>query len=162
MHASQRSRGSTPRWTADAIALQRKLPWVSSAPLGAPDVPDVKRMARGESAGAGAKPGATGIGPDGREVLSAYFRVPKVGWTVFVELPAAEALGPVWSALYKTLALLALGVVLAGAAGTLLARRMVVPITELQAGARIFGEGDLTQRIPVRTGGACIYRFEKA
>ena len=116
------------------------------------DLSNLPQVAAAIAAGAGAKPGATGIGSDGREVLSAYSKVPKLGWTVFVELPAAEALGPVWSALYQTLALLALGVVLAGAAGTLLARRMVVPITELQVGARKFGEGDLTQRIPVRTG----------
>jgi signal transduction histidine kinase len=101
-------------------------------------------------------------GPDGRDVLSAFARVPKVGWSVFVELPAAEALGPVWKALYQTLALLALGVVLAGGAGALLARRMVVPIRDLQAGAQRLGEGDLTQRIPVRTGdeiGALAQRF---
>jgi signal transduction histidine kinase len=101
-------------------------------------------------------------GPDGRDVLSAHAVVPKVGWSVFVELPAAEALGPVWAALYQTLALLALGVVLAGGAGTLLARRMVVPIRDLQAGAQRLGEGDLTQRIPVRSGdeiGALARRF---
>jgi signal transduction histidine kinase/DNA-binding response OmpR family regulator len=87
---------------------------------------------------------------DGREVLSAYSKIPKVGWRVFVELPTTETMEPVWSAIYQTLALLALGVILAGAAGMLLARRMVVPITELQAGAHKFGEGDFTQRIEIR------------
>jgi signal transduction histidine kinase len=114
------------------------------------------------TAGADAPDATNGIGPDGRQVISAHAKIPKVGWNVFVELPAAEALGPVWSALYQTLALLALGVVLAGLAGTLLARRMTVPITELAAGARKLGEGDLAQRIPVRTGdeiGALAQRF---
>ena len=113
-------------------------------------------------ASAGAKQVADGTGPDGRTVLSAHAKIPKVGWNVFVELPSREALGPVWAALYQTAALLALGVVLAGAAGMLLARRMLVPIAELQAGARRLGEGDLTQRIQVRTGdeiGALAARF---
>jgi GAF domain-containing protein/CheY-like chemotaxis protein/HAMP domain-containing protein len=103
-----------------------------------------------------------GTGLDGREVLSAYAKVGKVGWNVFVELPAAEALEKVWAALYQTLALLAVSAVLAGVGGTLLARRMTVPITALQAGAKKFGEGDLTQRIEVRTGdeiGALAERF---
>lgn len=101
-------------------------------------------------------------GPDGREVLSARARVSNVGWIVFVELPTAEAISPVWTALYRTLALLALGMVLASVAGTLLARRMVVPIRDLQAGAQSLGEGDLTQRIPIRTGdeiGSLAQRF---
>ncbi len=126
------------------------------------DLSNLPQVARALNAGAGAAPGASGVGSDGRAVLTAYANVPKVGWSVFVELPAAEAMGPVWSAIYQTLALLALGVVLAGAAGTLLARRMVVPITELQAGADKFGEGDLTQRIAIRSGdeiGALASRF---
>ena len=113
-------------------------------------------------ASAGAKQVADGTGPDGRAVLSAFAKIPKVGWNVFVELPSREALGPVWAAFYQTFALLALGVVLAGGAGVLLARRLLVPIAELQAGARRLGEGDLTQRIQVRTGdeiGALAARF---
>ncbi|NNE23364.1 MAG: GAF domain-containing protein [Rhizobiales bacterium] len=120
------------------------------------------QVAAALDASLGAQPSVKGIGVDGQEVLSAYANVPKVGWNVFVELPAAEAMGPVWAAIYQTLGLLALGVILAGGAGTLLARRMVVPITELQAGAQKFGEGDLTQRIAVRSGdeiGALASRF---
>ena len=126
------------------------------------DLSALPQVAAARSVGAGAPTVADGLGSDGRSVLSANAKVPKVGWNVFVELPAAEALGPVWSALYQTLALLALGVALAGAAGTLLARRMVVPITELQAGAQKLGEGDLASRIPVRSGdeiGALAQRF---
>ena len=126
------------------------------------DLSNLPQVAAALDASSGAAPETSGVGSDGREVLSAFSNVPKVGWSVFVELPAAEAMEPVWSAIYQTLALLALGVVLAGAAGTLLARRMVVPITELQAGARKFGEGDLTQRIAIRSGdeiGALASRF---
>jgi len=114
------------------------------------------------ASGADAAAATSGLSADGRQVISAHARIPKVGWTVFVEMPLTEALGPVWSAFYQTLALLGLGVVLAGLAGTLLARRMTVPIRELAAGARKLGEGDLAQRIPVRTGdeiGALARRF---
>ena len=126
---------------------------------------DLKNLPQVAAARADAANGATavdGIDQDGRGVLSANAKVPKVGWNVFVELPAAEALGPVWSAFYQTLGLLALGVALAGLAGTLLAQRMVVPITELQAGAQKLGEGDLASRIPVRSSdeiGALAARF---
>ncbi len=126
------------------------------------DLTSLPQVAAARKADATAAPVDAGIGPDGNSVLSANAKVPKVGWNVFVELPSAEALGRVWSALYQTLALLALGVGLAGAAGTLLARRMVVPITELQAGAQKLGEGDLASRIPVRSGdeiGALAQRF---
>ncbi len=114
------------------------------------------------ASGADAAAATSGLSADRRQVISAHARIPKVGWTVFVEMPLTEALGPVWSAFYQTLALLGLGVVLAGLAGTLLARRMTVPIRELAAGARKLGEGDLAQRIPVRTGdeiGALARRF---
>ena len=115
------------------------------------DLSSLPQVAAAIDANSGVAPATSGVGTDGREVLSAYSHIPKVGWNVFVELPAAEAMAPVWSAIYQTLALLALGVVLAGGAGMLLARRMVVPITELQAGAQKFGEGDLTQRIAIRS-----------
>jgi two-component system, NtrC family, sensor kinase len=112
-------------------------------------LPQVAAVLRPE---AGVTRVTAGRAADGREVLSAHARIPKVGWNVFVELPAAEALGPVWAAFYQTLALLALGVGLAGGAGTMLARRMVVPITALAAGAQKLGEGDLAQRITVQSG----------
>jgi signal transduction histidine kinase len=103
-----------------------------------------------------------GQGVDGRPELSAYAAVPKLGWLVFVDLPRDEAFAAVWAALWRTIALMALGVLLAGVAGMMLARRMLVPITELQAGAQRLGAGDLSLRVPVRTGdeiGALAERF---
>lgn len=88
-------------------------------------------------------------GPDGRAVLSAHAVIPRLGWIVFVEQPTAEALAPVYTAAYQTLALLGLGVVLALLAGAVLARRLTGPIRDLQAGAERFGGGDLSQRIAV-------------
>jgi signal transduction histidine kinase len=95
-------------------------------------------------------------------VLSAHASIPRLGWLVFVELPRREVLAPVLATLYQTLALLGASVLLALLLGGWLARRMVVPIRQLQAGARRLGEGDLGQRIPVASRdeiGALAQRF---
>jgi signal transduction histidine kinase len=88
---------------------------------------------------------------DGRAVLSAHAVIPRLGWIVFVEQPTVEALAPVFTALYQTLALLVLGVLLAFVAGSVLARRLTGPIRQLQAGAERLGGGALGERIPVRS-----------
>ncbi len=106
----------------------------------------------------------TARAPSGQSVLSAHATIPRLGWIVFVEQPTAEALAPVYAALYQTLALLALGVVLALLAGVVLARRLTGPIRALQAGAERLGQGDLAQRIEVSTGdeiGTLALRFNE-
>lgn len=103
-------------------------------------------------------------GVDGRAVLSAHATIPRLGWIVFVEQPTAEALAPVYAAAYQTLALLALGVVVALVAGVVLARRLTGPIRALQAGAERLGQGDLAQRIDVRAAdeiGTLALRFNE-
>ncbi len=47
--------------------------------------------------------------------------------------------------------MIGLGLVVAILAGTLLARRMLIPITALRAGARRLGAGDFSHRIDVHT-----------
>ncbi|MCW5715916.1 MAG: GAF domain-containing protein [Bauldia sp.] len=89
---------------------------------------------------------------DGNAVVTTYATIPQLGWLVFVELPISEALAPVYLSLARTGGLLLLGLIVAGAAGVLLARRMVGPISRLQTGAAVIGRGDLTHRIDVRTG----------
>ncbi len=95
---------------------------------------------------------ATATGLDGSSVLVAYAPIPRLNWFVFVQLPIRESLAPVYASLAQTGMLLGLGLVLATLMGSLLARRMMVPIQQLQAGAQRLGEGDLSQRINVRTG----------
>ncbi len=94
----------------------------------------------------------TATGPTGGTVLTAYAPIPRLGWIVFVELPLREALAPVYASLWRMAALLALGLLLAATAGTLLARRMVVPIRRLQSGAERLGSGERSQPIEIRTG----------
>jgi two-component system, NtrC family, sensor kinase len=94
----------------------------------------------------------TAIGPSGGTVLTAFAPVARLGWVVFVELPLAEALAPVYASLLRQAALLAFGVLLAAIASGALARRMVIPIRRLQSGAERLGSGERSQPIEIRTG----------
>ena len=64
-------------------------------------------------------------------MLTASTAVPKLGWHVFFEQPTAQALAPIRDQLVRIALLIALGLVVAIIAGTMLARRMLVPITAL-------------------------------
>ena len=77
--------------------------------------------------------------------------MPKLGWHVFFEQPTAQALTPIRDQLVRIALLIALGLVVAIIAGTIMARRMLVPITALRAGARRLGAGDFGHRIEVKT-----------
>ena len=88
---------------------------------------------------------------DGNAVLTSSSAVPKLGWFVFFEQPTAQALAPIRDQLVRGALLIALGLLVAILAGTLLARRMLTPITALRRGARRLGEGDFSHRIEVNT-----------
>ncbi|HLN07954.1 MAG TPA: HAMP domain-containing protein, partial [Xanthobacteraceae bacterium] len=100
---------------------------------------------------AGGSPIALGKDVDGHSVLTAASAVPKLGWHVFFEQPTAQALAPIRDQLLRGALLIVLGLVVAILAGTILARRMLVPITALRRGARRLGEGDFSHRIEVNT-----------
>src|SRR4030095_2228664 len=76
----------------------------------------------------------------------------RLGWTMFVEQSRREALRPVYASIATTAVLLLLGIVAAVSASLVLARRMVRPIRQIEAGAKEIGEGRLDQRIDVKTG----------
>ena len=63
-----------------------------------------------------------------------------------------EAYAPLYASLQRTGLVLLGALALAFAAGMFLARRMVVPIHALRAGAARLGSGDLGQRIAIKTG----------
>jgi len=88
----------------------------------------------------------------GVSVLSAHALIPALKWLVFVEVPTIEAQQPVIDAGLRSLGLLILGLLIAAGAGALLARRMVVPIRAMQAGAERIGSGELGHRLSVKTG----------
>lgn len=87
----------------------------------------------------------------GNDVLTAVSAVPRLRWNVFFEQPTAQALTPIRDQLVRIALLIALGLVVAIIAGTIMARRMLVPITALRAGARRLGAGDFAHRIEVKT-----------
>ncbi len=115
---------------------------------------DMSKLAQVQAARAG------GSGEDvqeaddlaGHKVLTAYARVHPLGWYVFVETPIEEAYAPLYRSVQRSGYVLFGALLLAFIAGAFLARRMVVPIQALRAGAARIGAGDLGQRIAIRTG----------
>jgi signal transduction histidine kinase len=93
-----------------------------------------------------------GKDPDGRSVLTAAASIPRMEWYVFFEQSLSTALQPVYSVLFRTAWLLALGVLLAVLSGVLMARQLVVPIRALQVGAQQLEASQFGHRIDVRTG----------
>ncbi len=89
---------------------------------------------------------------EGRPVLTSFAPITPPGWLVFIELPTDEAYAPLWTSIWRTLIVLLAALALAILAGMFLARRMIVPIQALRAGAARIGSGDLYQRIAIKTG----------
>ena len=110
------------------------------------------RAARPNSAGAAGEEVKEAADFGGVRVLAAYAPVAPLGWFIFVELPLEEAYAPLYASIGRTGVLLVAGLILAFGAGLFLARRMVIPIQTLQAGAARIGRGDLGQRISIKTG----------
>ena len=94
---------------------------------------------------------ASGTDTAGHSVLTTANAVPKLGWFVLFEQPTAQALAPIRDQLVRIALLIALGLAVAIAAGVVLARRMLIPITALRRGARKLGDGDFSHRIDVHT-----------
>ena len=88
----------------------------------------------------------------GAAALAVGVPIARLGWTTFAELPAREALAPVYAGVARTALLGALGLLGALAASYFLARRMARPIEALGAGAERIGAGELGERIHVGTG----------
>jgi signal transduction histidine kinase len=88
----------------------------------------------------------------GRQVLTAHAFIDPLGWLVLVDLPLGEAFAPVYSSTFRTIVLLLGGLALSVLASVILARKMVIPIRVLQAGAARIGAGQMDHRIEVRTG----------
>ncbi len=87
-----------------------------------------------------------------RPGVVAHASVAALDWHVFVELPVAEAYAPLFSSLYRSIALLIAALVLSAVAGLVVVRRMIVPIEALRDGAAQIGSGNLGQRIAIKTG----------
>jgi signal transduction histidine kinase len=114
---------------------------------------DLSGLAQVQAARTGGAPEETlARNVQGHRVLSAHAAIAPLGWMVFVELPRDEAYAPLYASIERSSLLLLGGLGLAFLAGLFLARRMVVPIEALRAGAARIGGGDLGQRIAIATG----------
>jgi len=117
---------------------------------------DLTKLAQVATLGQGAErdSAAPSIAHDlkGVEVLTAHARIPTLNWTVFVELPLAEAFKPVYESIQRMGLLLLAGLAISMLASFFLARIMVRPIRALQEGAAQIGAGNLDQKIIVTTG----------
>lgn len=123
--------------------------------------PDISLVLRGEKDPA-AKPlrvlrdaieaqggAATGKDPAGQAVMAAMAPVRGVDWSVLVHQPVAEALRPIYDALWRTGGLLLAGAIFAAALAYWLAGRMTKPIRHLEDGARRIGAGQFDHRIEI-------------
>lgn len=110
------------------------------------------QAARAERSGGATDYSSVAADLSGRQVLTAYAPIEQLDWFVFAELPVEEAFAPLYDRLYRSGLLLLFGLMLAVLAGLYFARKMVVPIQTLTAGAMQLGSGDLSQRIAIATG----------
>src|SRR4029077_16458099 len=101
------------------------------------------------SAAAGHGVVANGRDPQGTEVLSAFDSVNPPGWRVFVEEPLSVAFAPIQAAIWRTVVLLVVFLLVAVATSALLARNLARPIEAIQLAAAKIGSGSLDQRINV-------------
>jgi signal transduction histidine kinase len=113
---------------------------------------DFSKLPQVEAARTAAEPAIIGRDPEDRRVLTAFAPIARMNWFAFVEQPLWQALAPVRDILLRLAWLLVMGLAVAVIAGTILARRMIVPIRALQAGAMRLGASDFGHRIGVHTG----------
>ena len=100
------------------------------------------------------RPGEATTGRDvaGETVLAAMAEIPSTDWSVVVKQPLAEAFVPLYTALWRTAALLVAGAALAAVLAWWLAQRMIGPIRLLEDGVTRIGAGQFDHRIDLRTG----------
>jgi signal transduction histidine kinase/HAMP domain-containing protein len=91
-------------------------------------------------------------GLTGTSVLVSMAPIEPLNWRVFVEQPVSEVYAKLNASILRTGLLLLSGLVISALGALALARGMVRPIRTLSDGAQRIGEGNLDQRIDVRTG----------
>jgi len=126
--------------------------------------PDINLVLRADEAGQRpfkdlraailSRPGEATTGRDntGETVLAAMAEIPSTDWSVLVKQPLAEAFGPLYTALWRTAALLVTGAALAAVLAWWLAQRMIGPIRLLEDGVARIGAGQFDHRIELKTG----------
>ncbi len=88
----------------------------------------------------------------GKAVLTAFAPIASTGWRVLVEQPVDEVYATLQAAIWRTGTLVLIGFALSALASLWFARRMARPIAILSDGAERIGQGNLEQRIEIKTG----------
>jgi signal transduction histidine kinase len=88
----------------------------------------------------------------GSKVFSSSVLIPRLDWAVIIERPLDEAYGPLYASLFRTSALLLIGLWMALLASVYVARRVVRPLQTLRLGVERIGKGDLDFRLQIKTG----------
>jgi GAF domain-containing protein len=88
----------------------------------------------------------------GNEVLVSWAAIEPLDWKVFAEQPVSEVYATLYASIARTAILLLAGLVISALAAAALARGMAQPIHTLEEGALRIGEGNLDQKIDIRTG----------
>ena len=109
------------------------------------------QAARAEDSGAPGDHSLVTNDLEGQQVLSVRAPVAPLSWMVFVDLPVDEAYAPLFNSIRRSGTLLLAALLMAAFAGLYLSRRMVIPIRALRDGALRIGQGDLDQRITIKT-----------
>lgn len=94
----------------------------------------------------------TATGLRGESVFSSFAPIPRLGWSVIVEQPAAELYATIYGALARTAGLILLGFCSALWASFHVARHVLRPLMQLRSGVDRIGRGDLDHRLEVSTG----------
>jgi len=88
----------------------------------------------------------------GNAVVAASVRAANVGWTVIAQQPVSEALASIRATLWRALALVLVGALLAAALAYWLAHRMSEPIRQLEDGVQRIGAGQFDHRVTISSG----------
>src|SRR6516225_3173340 len=91
-------------------------------------------------------------GDAGNAVVAASVRAANVGWTVIAQQPVSEAFASIRATLWRALALILVGALLAAALAYWLAHRMSEPIRQLEDGVQRIGAGQFDHRITISSG----------
>ena len=124
--------------------------------------PDISRVLRGGS-GSGdfsrikhllgaTSSAAVVIGDTSKPVLAFSVHASDAGWTVIAMQPVLEAFAPIRAALWRSLILIVLGMLIALALAYWRAHRMSGPIKQLERGAERVGHGQFDSPIMISSG----------
>ena len=89
---------------------------------------------------------------EGKSVIATSAPIANVQWTVIAQQPVSEAFAAIYAALWRSVALVVIGILFAAGLAYWLARRMSGPIRQLEDGVQRVGAGQFEHRIRISSG----------